>query len=63
VLRTIGVLLLISGTISHQIKKILWEKIRERYFDWMNNRDLHFLLGTHSIYPVWMIIGLYYPPM
>lgn len=47
---------------DYPTKKILWEKIRERYFDWMKNRNLHFLLGTHSMYPVWMIIGLYYPP-
>lgn len=40
----------------------LWGKIRERFFSWMGKRDLHFYVGMHSLYPSWMIIGLYYPP-
>ena len=41
---------------------ILWEKIYEKYYKWMIERDLYFFMGTYSQYPAWMIIGLYYPP-
>jgi hypothetical protein len=41
----------------------LWQKLYEKYFLYLSGkRDLHFYVGTHSQYPVWMIIGLYYPP-
>jgi len=39
-----------------------WEKLHERYFDFMRSRDLHFFVGSHSRWPTWMIIGIYYPP-
>ncbi|MBN1677253.1 MAG: hypothetical protein JW880_01810 [Candidatus Thermoplasmatota archaeon] len=39
-----------------------WSKIRQRFFDYFRERDLHFFMGTHSMYPSWMIIGSYYPP-
>jgi hypothetical protein len=43
--------------------KVLWDKIRERYFVWMKEeRELYFILGMYSQYPTWFIIGLYYPP-
>lgn len=43
--------------------EILWEKLREKYFNWMlDTRDLHFILGMYSQYPTWFIIGIYYPP-
>lgn len=42
---------------------LLWAKLRERYFTWMiEKRDLYFVMGTHSQYPTWFIIGIYYPP-
>lgn len=38
-------------------------KMREKLFTWMKNRDLYFLMGTHSLHPKsWMIISLLYPP-
>ncbi|MDO5843971.1 MAG: hypothetical protein Q4Q53_02345 [Methanocorpusculum sp.] len=37
-------------------------KMKSRYFDFMNSRDLYLFMGTHHIYKTWMIIGLYYPP-
>lgn len=41
----------------------LWEKLHNRFFDYLyGQRDLYFYVGTHSQYPVWMIIGVYYPP-
>ena len=44
-------------------KDMLWDKLKERFLKWMiQKRDLHFILGTHSQYPTWFIIGLYYPP-
>ena len=28
----------------------------------LESRDLYFYMGMFSIYPTWLIIGLYYPP-
>ena len=41
---------------------VLWQKLRERYYDNFKAKDLHFFVGTHSRWPVWMIVGAYYPP-
>jgi hypothetical protein len=41
---------------------VLWEKMHEKFYDFMKNRDLYFFMGTHSQQPSWLIIGLYYPP-
>lgn len=44
-------------------EELLWEKIRERFFYYfVQKRDLYFYMGTYSLYPSWLIIGLYYPP-
>ncbi|GLI45251.1 hypothetical protein [Methanoculleus bourgensis] len=41
----------------------LWEKLYGRFYAWMlNERDLYFVVGMHSLQPTWLIIGLYYPP-
>jgi hypothetical protein len=41
----------------------LWEKIKQKYFDEMiSKKDLYFYMGTYSLQPSWLIIGLYYPP-
>ena len=37
---------------------VLWEKIYEKYCNWMKTRDLYFYVGTYSLYPTWLIIGL-----
>ncbi|SDK21519.1 hypothetical protein [Methanoculleus thermophilus] len=43
--------------------QILWEKLYEKFYTWMiNERDLYFVVGMHSLQPTWLIIGLYYPP-
>ena len=42
--------------------KILWEKLHEKFFDFMIRHDLHFYMGMYSQMPTWLIIGLYYPP-
>ena len=48
---------------KYKTPELLWEKIYQRYYTMMIEKcDLHFFVGTHSLYPVWMIIGLYYPP-
>jgi hypothetical protein len=39
-----------------------WEKLYARFFTWLKCRDLQFFVGTHSLYPTWMVVGLYYPP-
>ena len=42
--------------------KTLWEKLHEKFFDFMIRHDLHFYMGMYSQMPTWLIIGLYYPP-
>lgn len=42
--------------------KVLWEKLHEKFFDYMIKNDLHFYMGMYSQMPTWLIIGLYYPP-
>lgn len=41
-----------------------WERpFRQRWEDEMANKnDTHFYVGTHSLYPTWMVVGLFYPP-
>ena len=47
----------------YKTPEILWDKIYQRYYTKMIEKcNLYFYLGTHSMYPVWMIIGLFYPP-
>jgi len=42
--------------------KIVQQKIKERFYDFMLERDLYFILGTHFKFGTWMVIGLFYPP-
>jgi len=43
--------------------KVLWEKLHQRYFlEMLEKNDLYFYMGTFSQFPTWIIIGLYYPP-
>lgn len=46
----------------YEDNETLWEKLYQRYYDEFKEKDLHFYMGTHSRYPTWMIIGLFYPP-
>lgn len=41
---------------------VLWEKLHQRFFDFMVQQDLYFYMGMYSQMPTWLIIGLYYPP-
>ncbi|MFH1586696.1 MAG: hypothetical protein ABID38_02475, partial [Candidatus Diapherotrites archaeon] len=47
---------------KYKTEEVLWEKIRQRYFDWMKKRNFHFIVGTESRFNKFLIIGLYYPP-
>ncbi|MFH1055023.1 MAG: hypothetical protein V1744_02890 [Candidatus Altiarchaeota archaeon] len=42
--------------------KVVEQKIREKFYDFMSERDLYFIIGTHFKFGTWMIIGLFYPP-
>jgi len=42
-------------------KKIMENKIKNKFFDFMKTRDLYFFMGTHFRYGTWIIIGLFYP--
>ena len=40
------------------------EKFLDRYEREMREiKDIHFYVGTHSLYPTWIVIGLFYPPL
>lgn len=41
---------------------LLWQKLHEKFFNFMIQHDLHFYMGMYSQMPTWLIIGLYYPP-
>jgi len=41
---------------------VLWEKLHQKFFDFMKKQNLHFYMGMYSQMPTWLIIGLYYPP-
>jgi hypothetical protein len=36
------------------------EKIRNKFYDFMKDRDLYFVMGTHFRFKTWMIIGIFY---
>jgi hypothetical protein len=36
------------------------EKIRNKFYDFMKERDLYFVMGTHFRFKTWMIIGIFY---
>ena len=40
----------------------LWEKLHQKFYDYMVKQDLYFFMGMFSQQPTWLIIGLYYPP-
>jgi hypothetical protein len=42
-------------------KKIIEDKIKTKFFDFMKTRDLYFFMGTHFRLGTWIIIGLFYP--
>jgi len=42
--------------------EITWEKMHDKFYDFMLKRDLYFMMGTESRYGRWLIIGIYYPP-
>jgi hypothetical protein len=48
---------------QYPTQDLLLAKIKEHYFDWMKQRDLHFFVGTEWRYNRFIIIGLYYPPL
>ncbi|HLC36232.1 MAG TPA: hypothetical protein VJK05_01320 [archaeon] len=47
---------------TYKTNELLWQKFKQKYFDWMKNRNLHFIIGTESRFNKFLIIGLYYPP-
>jgi len=38
-------------------------KVKQKFLDELcgSDRDTHFYVGTHSVYPTWMVIGVYPP--
>ncbi len=44
----------------HSDKAAVKSKLRQKLLDWMKQRDVFFVLGTHFKYKTWMVIGIYY---
>ncbi len=66
--REIGMLYFNCLKRAHGDEGIAIGKVREKYFDYFQARDLHFLLGTtkqfHYVAPnPFIIIGVFYPPI
>ena len=47
---------------TYQDVNVLWDKLYQKFYTDMLDKDLYFYVGTFSQYPTWLIIGLYYPP-
>lgn len=41
--------------------RLVEQKIKQKFYDFMLKRDLYFIVGTHFKYGTWIIIGLFYP--
>jgi hypothetical protein len=39
-----------------------FQKVRAKAMEWMNTRDVYFIVGTTWRFKTWLIIGLFYPP-
>ena len=44
-------------------EEVGWEKTKQKYYDFMIERNVHFIMGTESKYNKFLIIGVYYPPL
>lgn len=57
-------LLQLFRNIKHEYSddEITFAKVRDRYFDWLQTRDLYFVMGTESRWNQFLIVSLFYPP-
>lgn len=39
-----------------------FSKVRDKYFDWILQRDVYFILGTESRWNRFLIVSIFYPP-
>ncbi len=42
--------------------ELAFQKVREKYLNWMHGRDLYFVVGTESRWNKFLIISIFYPP-
>jgi len=42
-------------------KKIIEQKIKDKFLTWMRTRDMYFFMGTQFRWQTWLIIGIFYP--
>ncbi len=55
------------GNLHRKVKReyddenVIYDKLKEKLFDWMKDRDLYFIMGTESHYGKWLIISFFYP--
>jgi len=39
------------------------DKMKQKWYGWMTTeRDIYFMMGTHHLWKVWMIVSVLYPP-
>lgn len=46
---------------GHSDEDLIYDKVKNKLFDWMKTRDLYFIMGSHFLYPTFLIISLFYP--
>src|SRR3989344_1497836 len=42
--------------------EVAFSKVKEKYLEWIKDRDLYFVVGTESRWNKFLIISLFYPP-
>lgn len=48
--------------IKYKTDEMAFSKVKEKYFDWMNTRDVYFVMGTESRWNNFLIVSVFYPP-
>jgi hypothetical protein len=46
---------------SYNNDEIILEKVKQKLFDFMKERDLFFIMGSHFRFPTFIVISLIYP--
>jgi len=39
---------------------VIKHKVRKKWLDWMIDRDMYFMMGTHHVFKTWMIVSVLY---
>ena len=48
---------------KYKTDETAFDKLKQKYFDWMKDRDSYFIVGTESKWNNFIIISVFYPPI